>query len=89
MRKIFVLTAGNMAEQMRSLISGPDVTPYITLTRSRNISDASPSSVESNAILSVEAENATTIPMTEIRPGVSGGLLSMDSGTSVRPGFWP
>jgi hypothetical protein len=36
------------------LTNAPDST-YITLTRSRNISDSTPSSVESNAILIVEA----------------------------------
>ena len=32
----------------------------------------------------VEAENATTMPLEEIRPGIYGGLLSMDSAQKYR-----
>ena len=60
------------------LTNAPDST-YITLTRSRNISDSMNSPVESNATLMVEAENAADMPLEEIRPGVYGGLLSMDN----------
>jgi hypothetical protein len=42
------------------LTNAPDST-YITLTRSRNISDLTPSPVESNATLMVESGNAVTI----------------------------
>src|SRR5579872_4159036 len=43
------------------LTSAPDST-FITLTRSRNVSDSTPSPVESNATLTVESENAATMP---------------------------
>jgi hypothetical protein len=65
------------------LTSAPDST-FITLTRSRNVSDTTPSPVESNAALTVESENAATMPLVEIRPGVYGGLLSMDSTQKYR-----
>src|SRR5579864_1287622 len=60
------------------LTSAPDST-FITLTRSRNISDSTPPPVESNATLTIESENTAIMPLGEIRPGVYGGLLSMDS----------
>jgi hypothetical protein len=60
------------------LTSAPDST-YITLTRSRNISDTTISPIESNATLTVETENANKTPLEEIRRGVYGGLLVLDS----------
>jgi Domain of unknown function (DUF4249) len=65
------------------LTNAPDST-YITLTCSRKIADSTASSVESNAILMVEAENAASVPLEEIRPGVYGGLFSMDSNQKYR-----
>ena len=65
------------------LTNAPDST-YITLTLSRNISDSTLSPVESNATLMVESGNAVTISLNEIRPGVYGGLLSMDSSQKYR-----
>jgi hypothetical protein len=56
------------------LTNAPDST-FITLTRSRNISDSTPSDVESGANLTVEAEDAVSMPLVEIRSGVYGGIL--------------
>lgn len=132
LHRIFVLTAGSMAEQMQNLISGHDMTynthmpcdqiriispclhhcfnlsiakgniihrpcatipllsgrslidslltnapdsTSITLTHSRNRSDTTPSSVESNAVLQGDRSTAT-MAMNEIREGVYDGLLS-------------
>lgn len=65
------------------LTSAPDST-IITLTRSRNISDSTSSAVESGATLMVEAENTGSMPLEEIRPGVYGGILFMDSTQKYR-----
>jgi hypothetical protein len=43
------------------LTNAPDST-FITLTRSRNVADSTPSDVESGANLTVEAENTVSIP---------------------------
>src|SRR5437764_15471519 len=60
------------------LTNTPDST-YITLTHSRNVSDSMPSPFETNATVIVEAENTTVMSLEEVRPGVYGGLLSLDS----------
>ena len=65
------------------LTNTPDST-YITITRSRNISDSMPSPMESSANVMVEAENAADMPLREISPGIYGGLLSLDSTQKYR-----
>jgi Domain of unknown function (DUF4249) len=65
------------------LTSAPDST-YITLTRTRNLSDTVPSPPESNATVIVEGETSGTIPLIEIRVGVYGNLLSLDSSQKYR-----
>ena len=65
------------------LTSAPDST-YITLTRTRNLSDTIPSPPESNAIVIAEGETSGTLPLIEIRAGVYGNLLSLDSSQKYR-----
>ena len=65
------------------LTNAPDST-FITLTRSRNIADSGSITVESDATLMVEAELASSTPLQEIRPGVYGGLIVMDSSQKYR-----
>jgi hypothetical protein len=48
------------------------------------VTDTIPSPVESNATLMVESENGGGMPLGEVRPGVYGGLLSMDSTQKYR-----
>ena len=65
------------------LTGAPDST-YITLTRTRNIADTGSSSAESNATVEVQSESATSMSLQEIRPGLYGGLLLMDSSQKYR-----
>jgi hypothetical protein len=57
------------------LTNAPDST-YITLTNSRNTTDAGSLAVESDATLMVETEITPGIPLEKIRPGVYGGLFA-------------
>ncbi|HEY2649360.1 MAG TPA: DUF4249 domain-containing protein [Puia sp.] len=65
------------------LTNAPDST-YITLTRSRKIADTTPSAIETNATLTVEAENTNKMQLGEVRPGLYSGLLFMDSAEKYR-----
>jgi len=65
------------------LTSAPDST-YITLTRTRNISDSSPAPAETHALVTIESESAGTEVLLEIRPGIYGSLLLPDSSKKYR-----
>jgi len=65
------------------LTSASDST-YITLTRTRNLSDSEAGPPETSASVVVESQSGGLIPLVETASGVYGNLLSMDSSQVYR-----
>ena len=65
------------------LTSAPDST-YITLTRTRNLSDSAAGPPETSASVVVESQTGSAVPLAETAGGMYGGLLSLDSSRKYR-----
>jgi Domain of unknown function (DUF4249) len=66
-----------------NLTGGPDST-YIKLTHARSLMDTAPASPELNALLTVEGDQNTLIPLYEIGNGVYGNRLPLSNTEKYR-----